>query len=194
MELDQIRVPSLKGTAFAIVVEHLRELVAAGRITSEEVDKELTPEDREILEGMVIPVAWYPMDTYTRLMELTVRKLADGDPQSYLRERGRISAEKLLGGSYQNYAAAAGTWGPRVAQTLMGLGRLVYSFGEWHFREIGPDDVEIEFSDAEPFPEVARFVLLGFIEYTADASGEALVVRTERPTRDRVIYRVRKSG
>jgi hypothetical protein len=194
MEQDQNRVPSLKGTAFGIVVDHFRQLVATGRISTEEVEKELTREDREIVGGVVIPVAWYPIDTYTRLMELTVRKLADGDPQSYLRERGRISAERLLGGSYQNYASAAGTWGPRVAQTLMGMGRLVYSFGEWRFREIGPDDFEIEFSGAEPFPDVARWVLLGFIEYAAAAASEGLVVSTERPSRDRITYRVRKSG
>jgi hypothetical protein len=86
-------VPSIKGTAFQSVVDDVHRLLAAKRLSREELEARLTGEDLEILDAKVNPTAWYPIDTYERTVDLLARKQAPLRTQEYLTERGALAAE-----------------------------------------------------------------------------------------------------
>ena len=62
--------PTIKGTAFESAVVDLCALVESGRLTREELEVRLTPDEIGYLEGKISPGFWYPMKSYMRLLEL----------------------------------------------------------------------------------------------------------------------------
>jgi hypothetical protein len=109
----------------------------------------------------------------------------------YLRARGARAAERLLSGSYSGFAVEPGTWGPRVGQTMIGIGKLLYNFTEWTFREAPGGAFEIGVLHAADYPETARHTAHGFLQWFAErAAGRALRVESQRPTPDRIVFRI----
>ena len=183
--------PSIKGSAFQSVIEDVRRLEGEGRLEAADLDEALTEKDRGILDTVVTPVAWYPMETYARLLELLVREEGGDDPVGYLCTRGARAAERLLAGAYGSFAAEPGTWGPRVGQTMIGIGKLLYSFSTWGFRQVADQVFEIEVNDAREFPDVARYTAQGFVRwFAAAAAGRSMRVESTRPSPDRIVFRV----
>jgi hypothetical protein len=54
-------VPSIKGTAFQSVVEHLRRLLEAGWLSPDDLELRLEAEDLRLLDEKVLPGLWYPL-------------------------------------------------------------------------------------------------------------------------------------
>ena len=54
----------------------------------------LTPEDNKILEQLILPSAWYPLETYQRLGAAVLHEIAKGKVE-LVRQWGRISMEEL---------------------------------------------------------------------------------------------------
>jgi hypothetical protein len=187
--------PSVKGTALLSVVEDYHRLVENGVITEEDQTKDLTPDDLEVLNGLVTPIGWYPIGTYCRAMDLLARKEGDGDRENYLIARGYRAAERLMGATYHRFDPEPGSWGPRVGETLAGLGSVVYNFSSWHFRDVEPGVFEFEVRDAAEFPDAARFTAQGFLNFAASrASGRVLEASSHRPDAQRIVYRIDERG
>ncbi len=188
-------IPSIKGTAFQSVVDDVQRLLAAGRLSREELEAQLTGEDLEILDAKVNPTAWYPIDTYERAVDLLARKQAPLRTQEYLIERGALAAERLAElDIYSQLDATAEHMGVRVGKMIVTLSRAIYNFTAFHF-EPGTDGVSfsIRVEDAAAFPEAARFATQGFVEHVASrAAGYAIRVTSERPSHDVVVYRARQ--
>jgi hypothetical protein len=183
--------PSIKGSAFQSVVEDVKRLIDAGRIDPAEVAAQLTEKDRGFLDGLVTPVAWLPIASYGRLLELLAREEGGGDPIGYLRARGARAAERLLSGSYAGFAVKPGTWGARVGQTMLGIGKLLYNFTVWTFREAPDGAFEIALEEASAYPETARHTAHGFLHWFAEqAAGRPMRVESARPSADRILFRI----
>lgn len=184
-------VPSIKGSAFQSVAEDVKRLVDQGRLDPEDLERHLDDKDRGLLDAVITPVAWFPIATYGRLLELLAREEGGVDPMAYLRERGARAAERLLSGTYGSYAAEPGTWGPRVGQTMIGIGKLLYNFTTWSFRSADGDVFEIEARDARDYPETARHTAQGFVRWFAEhAAGRPMRVDSSRPTPDHIVFRI----
>jgi hypothetical protein len=184
-------VPSIKGSAFQSVVEDVKRLIDSGRLDPEEVASQLSEKDRGFLDAVVTPVAWLPIASYGRLLELLAREEGGSDPIAYLRTRGARAAERLLSGSYSGFAAEPGTWGARVGQTMMGIGKLLYNFTEWTFREAPGGVYEIAVERAAEYPEPARHTAHGFLQWFAErAAGRPMRVESSRPSPDRILFRI----
>ncbi len=182
--------PSVKGTALLSVVEDYQRLLAVGVISEEDQAKYLTPEDLEILGGVVTPVGWYAVETFSRAMDLLARKEAGTDREGYFVQRGYRAAERLIGGTYHRFDTEPGSWGPRVGETLMGLGRIVYNFATWHFHELEPGVYEVEVREAGEFPDAALFTAQGFLNFFAShASGRPIEASSQRLEDGRIVYR-----
>ncbi len=190
-------VPSIKGTAFQSVVDDVQQLLAAGRLSREELEARLTGEDLEILDAKVNPTAWYPIDTYDRAVEVLARKEAPLRTEEYLVERGLKAAERLAAlGIYSQLDATSEHMGVRVGKVIVTISRAIYNFTSFHY-EPGTDGVSfsIRVEDAAAFPEAARFATQGFVEHVASrAAGYAMRVSSERPSHDVVVYRARGSA
>jgi hypothetical protein len=186
-----MRVPSIKGSAFQSVLEDVKRLIDEERLEPAELAASLSDKDRGFLDALVTPLAWFPMETYGRMLELLAREEGGGDPVGYLCARGASAADRMLSGTYESFAVAPGSWGLRVGQTMMGIGKLLYNFSAWTFRPAGGEVFEIEVSEARDYPDTARYAAQGFLRCFAErASGVPMQVQSTRPTPDRILFRI----
>lgn len=180
--------PSVKGSAFQSVVDDVRRLIEQGAIERESLGDSYLG----LLEQAHTPLSWVPIAGYGALLDLLAKTEGGLDPKDYLRGRGKMAAARLLSGSYEAFAAEPGTWGRRTGETMLGIARLLYNFMTWRFSALPGDVYEVYVEDAADFPEAARETAHGFVaEYAARAAGRPVLVESERPTRDRVVYRIR---
>lgn len=185
-------VPSVKGSIFQSVADDVRRLMERSDAAAKEVEAELDEGECGLLEDRVTPLTWVPISTYGRMLELLARLESGGDRRAYLRDRGRRAAERLLSGTYEAFAASPGTWGRRTGEAMLGIGQLLYNFSHWSFAELPGDVFEISAGGAAQFPDAARETAHGFLAYyAARASGQEAVVESERPSPDRIVYRIR---
>jgi hypothetical protein len=183
-------VPSIKGSAFRSVREDVKRLVDQGRIDPEEIATSLSDKDRRLLDSVITPVSWVPIESYARMLELLALEEGGDDTVRYLRDRGARAAEILLSGTYRSFAAEPGTWGRRVGEAMIGIGELLYNFTEWTFHPETDDAFEFHVSDAVHFPDPALYTAEGFLKWIAErAADRPMRVTSSRPSRDRVVIR-----
>ncbi len=186
-----MRVPSIKGSAFQSVLEDVKRLMDEDRIEPADLAASLSDKDRGLLDAVVTPLAWFPMATYGRMLELLAREEGGADPLGYLCARGASAAERMLSGTDESFAVAPGSWGLRVGQTMMGIAKLLYNFSAWSFRPAGARVFEIEVSEARDYPDPARYAAQGFLRCFAErAAGVPMQVKSARPTPDRIVFRI----
>jgi hypothetical protein len=185
------QIPSIKATGFQSASDDLARLVQAGRISRLQVDARLDADDLRYLDKQLAATTWVPIATYARVIEILVELEANGRPEAYLHGRGVRSGERLhKAGLYRQFQASTETWGIRVGKIVTTMAAVLYNFTRWNF-EAGAEHglFRITLDDAADFPEVSRFTTQGFIEYTSHViSGGKERLRSERPTRDRIIY------
>lgn len=183
--------PSIKATGFQSAADDLIRLIDAGRISRAEVEARLRKDDLRFLDKQLAATTWVPIDIYARVVDILVELEANGRPEVYLHARGMRAGQRLhKAGLYRQFEASTETWGNRVGKIVTTMAAVLYNFTTWNF-ETG--DVigiwQITLDGARDFPEVARFTTQGFIEYASRAvSGGNEVVRSERPTPDRIVY------
>src|SRR5215469_12238463 len=131
-------VPSVRGSLFQFVLEHIQQLLDTGRLTRKQLEAELTLEDLDILSARIGPATWVPIDTYRRTFDLLVSVEAPGNSEAYLFERGWSAAERLhKAGLYSQFEASTEKWGMRVGRLIVTLGPVMYNFTNWAF-ELDP--------------------------------------------------------
>ena len=198
-------IPSIKGSIFARGTEDVLKLVADGRLARRELERRLSGEDLAVLEQPVVPAAWYDMKVYGRLLDL-LREVEGNGQDEYLRRRGAKSAEVLIAaGFYQQMeylnrtevrqhrdpALRFQAFG-RDLRLLTSLHGSILNFAQQTAR-VDPDRADryiIEFTDAGPMPEPLCWTTDGFINRMASKHGHADLWRWERPTPERVVYRM----
>lgn len=197
-------VPSIKGTAFESAAADLAALVESGRLSRSELETRLRAEDLEVLDEKILPGLWYPMATYSRVLEL-LGEIEGRGRTEYFVERGARAAERLLGSGIYRQADRAesmkergGTdWREPVGKLMLTVGQTLYNFMRWSYQQSPGKDTgfTIELSEATDLPDPARYTVQGFIEFAARKIVEdpGLTVTSLRPSPDRVIYRCQSS-
>jgi hypothetical protein len=193
--------PAIKGSAFEAAAADLVSLIERGRISREAVVAALEPGDFELLETKPSPVAWVPIGTYARIVELLLRFEGGGDTE-YLRRRGAQAAERLFdSGLYAQlrHGAAIGelteskgehVFTERDGRLMTSLSGAIFNFGAWSFRVV-EHGYEVEVRDTAALPEVARFAAEGFLEVmTSRTSLRQVRVTSQRPSPDRIVFRI----
>ncbi len=184
-------VPSIKGTAFQSVHDDVLRLLAEGRVARAALEARLEAPDLAVLEEKVSPGSWYPIDGYARMVELLVDLEAGGRREAYLIERGERAAARLAAlGIYQQLELSMDRVGMAVGKLGASLSGAIYNFTRWRYESDQPGDFTIFVEEAAAFPEVSRFATQGFIAYMAERiGGYPMDVSSERPARDRVVFR-----
>jgi len=205
-----VAVPSIKGSVFKGVIDDLARLQKEGRVSQETVDTQLAAEDLAFLESEVSPAAWYPMESYGRLMQL-LGEIEGAGKDAYFVERGRASARRLVeGGLYQQLAflsrweQAIGTDRGNQSAVIAGFARnlrmvsslasAIYNVGKW---EIEPDPdhpgrVSIAVREARAYTEPMRLAIEGFLNECTRAAREEIddLFASERPSPDLMLLRM----
>jgi len=184
--------PSLKATVFQVILDELSQLLCSGRISQAELERKLDPGDLKYLGKSLAPSSWVPIAVSTRLLQLLFELSGRSDLREYMRERGRVNAQRLKeAGLYPQFEVAAGReMTQRAGRTAVTLSSLMLSFTRWSF-ETGEDvRFRIIVDDAADYPDVNRFAAEGFIEQFVWNLPQAGKVRvdSERVAPDRVVF------
>jgi len=201
-------VPSIKGAAFAFVVEKIQKLLAAGDISRNELDRCLPSGGLAVLDRPIVFIGWYDIRIYAGLMEL-LRDIAGGGKNDYLVRHGCEAAERLLQkGLYQQmeylkrmefgkeadpevrYQAFG-----RDLRLLISLMPSILNFGHQRVKS-DPEHTNrymLEISDAGAYPEVLCWTTQGFNNRMAAAHDTPDLWRWERPRADLVRYRMTRA-
>jgi hypothetical protein len=184
-------VPSIKGSIFDGLLQDVRRAVAERGADLDELRESLDAKDRDLLDGNVTSLQWVPVRVYAAILDWLTLVEGGADPKGYLRQRGARACDRLLEGIYKAYKVEPGGWGPRTGDIMMGMGKLLYNFTSWSFREVGAGVWEIVCSEAAEFPDCAIETAHGFIErYAETASGQRMLVTSERKKRDLALFTV----
>jgi hypothetical protein len=197
--------PSIKGSVFAGVVEDVCKLVRRGGISVDELTRWLKPGDVDLLEQEIRLSEWYDVTIYTRMNEL-LRDVEGGGSNEYLRQRGGLTARRLLdSGLYQQLEYLQRTELARAKEErarfeafgrdlrlLTTLSGSILSFSRWTSKP-DPDEAGryvIEVSEATDVPEVLCWRSDGLINEMATQHGEPDLWRWGRVTNDLVVFRM----
>lgn len=186
--------PSIKGTAFVSAVGDLQELLDKGRLSREQLETRLRPEDVEILDSKILPGDWYPIESYGRILDLLGEVAGGGVP--YHVQRGRSAAERLLrSGIYRQLDKAIEQRSEKDKASLISImltvGRTLYNFGAWEIlRDQATDQLlRFELRQMAALPENARVTIQGFVEWAAEnIVGGRIRVESRRVTADRILF------
>lgn len=203
--------PSVKGTIVAGVSESLAALRDAGRVTNEELEARLEPEELALLEGKVNTAAWYPMTSYARLLQ-TLGDVDGGGRPGYFVERGRFNARRLMDAGLYEQLGFLLRWsesvgdGPRDPAALVSsykrnlklvitLASSIYNVGRWCIEtdEDYPGRVWIAVREASAYSEPMRLAAEGFLNECARERGRVGGVdlyTSERPRPDLILFRM----
>ena len=200
-----VTVPSIKGSIFARGAEDVSKLVSSGKLTQAELRRMLSEGDLAVIAQPIAATSWYDVQIYGRLLDL-LRIVEGRGENEYLRRRGAHSAEMLMkAGLYQQMEYLKRT---EVAQKtdpqarflafgrdlrlLTSLHRSILNFSQQTAR-LDPDRpgyYVIECTDAAAMPEGLCWTTDGFMNRMARSHGHGDLWRWERPTPDRVVYRM----
>ena len=202
--------PSVKGSIFKGVIDDLARLIEEGRISEDEVDAKLAAEDLAFLETEINPAAWYPIESYGRLMQL-LGDVEGGGKDAYFAERGRASARRLMASGLYQQLAFLSRWDEamgsvrsdpsasiaRYASNLriaISLASAIYNIGKW---AVEPDPehpgrVCIAVREASLYSEPMRLAIEGFLNECAQVTREGLthLHTSERPAPDVMLFRM----
>lgn len=91
----------IKGHILLSRLQYVRD--SGGEAQLAKVLAALPGEDRAVLGGMLLPVAWYPLELNLRLDGAIATVLSPGDRSRVFLEMGRASAEQNLKGVHRPY-------------------------------------------------------------------------------------------
>jgi hypothetical protein len=202
--------PSIKGSIFKGAIEDFARLREEGRISEEEADARLASEDLAFLEGEIQPAAWYPIESYARLIQLLGDVEGEGK-DAYFVERGRASARRLLDTGLYQQLTFLSRWERTVSRDgsrhavviadytrnlrmVVSLASCIYNVGRWAVESDPehPGRVLIEVREASAYSEPMRLAIEGFLNECARSAREDLdhLHVSERPASDLIRFRM----
>jgi len=196
--------PSIKGSIFASVVEDVNKVVASGDVRKDEVARWLGAAEIALLEAKILVSNWYDIRSYDRMNTLLRDVVGNGEDE-YLRERGRETARKLgAAGIYAQMeylnrtevsratgAARIEAFG-RDLRKLTTISASILNFSVWTPKP-DPEHADrylIEGTDARDFPDTLAWRSDGFVNGMSAKHSPGDLWRWERPSPDRVVFRM----
>lgn len=174
--------PSVKGTLVQAAVSELRELEQQGSVSRATLERDLKPDDLELLDDDLLVSAWYSMASYGRILEaIAAAKGRDADEDSV--ETGRQGAHRLVKmGLYRQLdERTAERWEERVGKLLLSVASLLWNFGGWEWLGMDETGFRIRFQGASPMPRSYALRTQGFVEYLASrAAGSPVRTQMQR--------------
>ena len=85
----------IKGSAIKETIDQIKS--RAGEAAFQKILGLLDQETRKVCEGEVFPSTWYPLDLFTRFLEIEIRVLADGKEEMVTRGSEAVIERQLRG-------------------------------------------------------------------------------------------------
>ena len=197
--------PSIRGAVLAGHAEVFVKHLESHHVDPRTLRLRFLPDDLEVLRGWVHPTAWYDIGLYTRLLEFLRDEAGHGDDQ-YLIDAGRRSAENMIRAAVypqfeflRRLESSGRATAPerfvafgRDLRHLITINEAMLNFASNHVI-LDPEHADryvIEHVDAAAYPEVLCWTTQGFCNRMAEEHGAPDLWIWERPSRDRVWYRM----
>lgn len=163
----------VKGSMLMFVVRAIR----GGGI--ENFEALLTDEDRELAAQKILPINWYPFESYKRFLDALVVVVARGD-MTVVRQWGRDYGSTILDGIYRSTIVAGSPY--RSLKNYERRFASFYDFGVVEVTDTGPGTAEVVLRDFDPEWETIYQLIYGWFERTAELAGarDPRVVFTSR--------------
>ena len=189
--------PSVKGVLVRSALERIQSYLASGRLSREQLELRLEREDLALFEkDLVVNGLWYPVARYERLLDVIYQ--VEGRRPEALIEFGRSAAESLLGASaFSGIYQATTRRGSHESggPLLMKLAELMLNFTRWSYVGVSTDEFRVKVSEASDLHEHVRYTAQGLIEHFGSRLFETpLHMTSERPARDRIVFRGTRAG
>ncbi len=156
----------VKGTFLVACMEHLEQ--AHGGAGLGRVLGALSTDVRSRLTGVVLPVAWFPLDVYDRLLDAAERTLGGGDGTLAL-EIGAATAARDLPTTHRLFMQSAT---PAMALTrIPQLWRTYHSRGEVLISQVPAGGWRLEVRDLSPETYLHAMAMCGFYQKLLELAG-----------------------
>ncbi len=152
----------VKGSMMMFVVKGVR---AAG---VEHFDHLLTDADRQFLKQRILPINWYPFETYKRLFDSLVTVVARGNTQT-VRQWGRDYGSTILEGVYRSVISPGNPL--RSLKNYEQRFSSFYDFGALKVTDTGSDSAKLEIRSFDPTWESIYEMIFGWLERTVELAG-----------------------
>ncbi|MFW6051294.1 MAG: protein kinase domain-containing protein [Myxococcota bacterium] len=180
----------IKGALLAAALEHLR--TARGEAVRQAVVDELPDDVRAAVLGVVLPVAWVPLDHYDVLLRTAERLLGTGDGSLAI-ELGAAAADAELPATHRLFLQSA--------TPLLAVRRIPQLFRSYHdggavsVRPSTRDAWHVEVEGLEPQSRLHPMAMAGFYRRLIELAGgrdvRATVVTTAAPGKPTTVTSVR---
>lgn len=131
-----------------------------GKVGLARILARVTKQDREILEGILLPAGWYPFETSERLTIAIAHELGDGD--EVYRELGRQSAEMNLAASQRVYVRERDPHG--LLKAAASIYRLYYASGERTYERVADGKALLRTVGSDTFSREDCLTIIGWHE------------------------------
>ncbi|MCY1076171.1 TIGR02265 family protein [Archangium lansingense] len=157
----------IKGSVLITRLNLLMKQGGTGRL--QQVLQRLPPADRKVLEGVIMPIGWYPLELNLRLDAAIAEALSPRDRSKAFVGMGRASAEENLNGPHHVFIRKGDphfllSHSPEIY-------RLYYAVGSRAYEKTGPRSAMLRTVGAESVTEADCLTIVGWYERAIEMSG-----------------------
>ncbi|MBM7118280.1 TIGR02265 family protein [Archangium primigenium] len=157
----------IKGSVLIARLNLLMRQSAPGRL--QEVLQKLSPEDRKVLSGVIMPIGWYPLDLNLRLDAAIAEALSPRDRNKAFIDMGRASAEENLTGPHHVFIRKGD---PHfLLSHAPEIYRLYYAVGARSYEKTGERSALLRTVGAENVTEADCLTIIGWYQRAIELSG-----------------------
>lgn len=157
----------IKGSVLITRLNLLMKQGGTGRV--QQVLQRLSPADRKVLEGVIMPIGWYPLELNLRLDAAIADALSPRDRNKAFVEMGRASAEENLNGPHHVFIRKGD---PHfLLSHAPEIYRLYYAVGSRTYEKAGPRSAVLRTLGAESVTEADCLTIVGWYERAIEMSG-----------------------
>ncbi|PTL80558.1 TIGR02265 family protein [Vitiosangium sp. GDMCC 1.1324] len=157
----------IKGSVLIARLKLLTKQGGAGRL--HEVLQRLPPADRKVLEGVIMPIGWYPLELNLRLDAAIADVLSPKDRAKAFIDMGRASAEDNLNGPHHVFIRKGD---PHfLLSHAPEIYRLYYAVGSRSYEKTGERSAVLRTVGAESVTEADCLTIIGWHQRAIELSG-----------------------
>ncbi|WP_257454015.1 TIGR02265 family protein [Archangium lipolyticum] len=166
----------IKGSVLITRLNLLRKQGGVERL--HQVFQRLSAADRKVLEGVIMPIGWYPLELNLRLDDAIAGALSPKDRARAFVEMGRASAEENLQGPHHVFIRKGD---PHfLLSHAPEIYRLYYAVGSRTYEKAGARSAVLRTVGAESVTEADCLTIIGWHQRAIEMSG-GRDVRVDHP-------------
>jgi hypothetical protein len=156
----------IKGSAVKETIDQIK--TRAGEAAFQRVLECLDPETRKMFESEIFASSWFPLDHFTRFLEVEVRVLANGD-EDMVRRGAEAVNERQLRGIYKAFVKIGSP--EFVIKQIAAVHATYFQGVSIEVQLLGQGKALLKYTGFEKQHRIMGFALIGFFNKALEISG-----------------------